>query len=87
MTAADQRTVQFLVERTCPVEGFDRPRPDSCPELPFALWVIWPAADPIPYSHEKCDGLHYKVTHESALELGIDFATPWVCEHMGRIIE
>ncbi len=75
-------TGQFLIEKACPVEGGDKPE-----DLPFPVWVVLPAADPPTYSHEKCNGLHFRLTRESALQLGYDRSQPWVCEHMGRLIE
>ncbi len=78
-------TGQFLIERPCAVEQGQEPSPE--PLVPYPVWVILPAADPPNYLNEKCDGLHYKLTRDSARQMGCDFTAPWVCEHMGRLIE
>lgn len=77
------RTMQFELQRACPIEGGD-----DVPEgLPFAIFVEWPAGIPSPYSHQMCDAKHYRVTQTSAREMGWTLGIPWVCEHMGRLIE
>ncbi len=80
-------TGQFLIERPCPIEGYDDEDPNLS-RLPFPIWVHLPALNPTSYSHAKCDGLHYRVTRECAVaELGAECSTPYVCEHMGKLIE
>jgi hypothetical protein len=77
---------QFLIERPCPVEGFDEDDANVA-NLPLVVWVYLPNAEPATYCNEKCEGLHWRMTRESAVQFGADFSQPWVCEHMGHLIE
>ncbi len=83
---SERRTMQFLIERACPVEGSDE---DETGLLPCATWVNMPSEDPNPFSyiHEMCDGKHWELTRSAAAEFGIDGHRVWVCEHMGHLIE
>ncbi len=81
---AEPRTAQFLVTATCPIEGGESPKP-----LPIHATVEWPPQlEPRNYSHEMCEGQHYRLTRESAeRDFGIQIGRAWVCEHMGSICE
>lgn len=76
------RLAQFVIERPCPVEGGESPV-----VLPCSVFVHFPAAQPPSYAHEICDGAHYRIDRASARAFGCEGTVPWICEHMGRLIE
>ncbi len=76
--------VQFEITGVCPVEGGEVPEGMT---LPVTVWVHCQASIPVPYSHEMCDGLHYRMIREDAQRFGANWEGVFVCEHMGRLIE
>jgi hypothetical protein len=89
------REAQFLIEQPCPITG--QPIPAIVREaLPFAVWVRYPAEDPICHACTETPRV-WRLTNASIRELrrrfdgtiagrGLSNAA-CVCDHMGRLIE
>jgi hypothetical protein len=87
----ERRQVQFLIERNW--NGFVHP------SFPLPVWVYYPAEPRIDYGCEKCEGapssMVYRIV-EDKIDLAYKLAgiprpknvvSPFVCEHMGHLIE
>ena len=84
------RTMQFVVERDCPIEpGACGPDEDKLLALcPFPVWVEWPNDG----SRRRCGGKQYWIPQEEAhairASVGLEADSDrTVCEHMGYLIE
>ena len=90
--AAQPRTMQFVVERTCPFVEYssnERQLIEST-EFPFVMWVEAdrftdvPSADP----RSTCQARSYHVgSREVSRALKRSMPDRRVCEHMGHLIE
>lgn len=82
------RTVQFLVERVCPIEHPNGISNKTRAMLPAEIWVHAIPEKPNYLDCPECDGRHYRVLPESVEMIrGERSHMRFVCEHAGKLIE
>ena len=89
ISSEERRTMQFVVERDCPIEpGAYGPGDENLLALcPFPVWVEWPND-----GRRRCGGKRYWIPQEEAhtirASVGLKADSDrTVCEHMGYLCE